>query len=333
MKQNDVILAANGFVSKFEYDPKVHKKPNKEQIELCAGWIRKFGKKQKNANFDYSSYGLKHKVEKWCGIYVTNGAFIKAAIDLGYKYFFDNGVVTNPVFNINLKLPEDNWKRVRPIGFSKWLFGEINRNDKVGRLAQDAFSDNEWPRRAGQYVAFRLYLDRKAGASKEFIEALDEAWYQCFQEEPPYPNEEIENKCYEFYSETKIILDSNTPFKCAPKNMKYLYVLLEPESDESLERVRYVGVTSNPIKRLKRHIVCPGNIEKVIWTGDLLRRGLTLCMGIVGLFDEKEINYIEQIYILSFYEIEKRHRRPYSPVLFNVLSLQKYRDVITNLNY
>lgn len=31
-----------------------------------------------------TSYGWKHKVEKWCGRYISNGAFITAAIFLGF---------------------------------------------------------------------------------------------------------------------------------------------------------------------------------------------------------------------------------------------------------
>lgn len=31
------------------------------------------------------SYGLKHRVEKWAGGYVSNGAFIQAALNLGYS--------------------------------------------------------------------------------------------------------------------------------------------------------------------------------------------------------------------------------------------------------
>ncbi|BDU27702.1 hypothetical protein [Flavobacterium sp. GSB-24] len=37
-------------------------------------------------NLNHSSYGLKHKCEKYIGKYVSNGQFIAAMILLGHKY-------------------------------------------------------------------------------------------------------------------------------------------------------------------------------------------------------------------------------------------------------
>lgn len=62
--------------------------PSVEQVKICKRWINEFVNKRKTINEDRSSYGLKHKVEMWAEdtSYVSNGAFIKAAVDLGYKY-------------------------------------------------------------------------------------------------------------------------------------------------------------------------------------------------------------------------------------------------------
>lgn len=60
--------------------------PPSEEVVLCAAWIAEFAKKKKGINYKYSSYGLKHIVEKWARRYVSNGAFIQAAIDAGYEY-------------------------------------------------------------------------------------------------------------------------------------------------------------------------------------------------------------------------------------------------------
>ena len=56
-----------------------------EEFKLCCEWIEKFRffptEKQfiKNVQVQtYSSYYLKHLVEKWSGKYISNGAFIAA---------------------------------------------------------------------------------------------------------------------------------------------------------------------------------------------------------------------------------------------------------------
>ena len=55
-------------------------------IGRCADWIRANTKARKTINRNRSSYGLKHSVERATGTYVTNGAFIAAAIGLGFSF-------------------------------------------------------------------------------------------------------------------------------------------------------------------------------------------------------------------------------------------------------
>lgn len=60
-----------------------------DEFELCCAWLAKF-KKVKTPQ--YSSYYLKHVVEKLGGKYVSNGALIAAALHLGIptKFFSDS---------------------------------------------------------------------------------------------------------------------------------------------------------------------------------------------------------------------------------------------------
>jgi len=86
------------------------------QVTLCRKWIQTFGAKRKTANPDHSSYGLKHFVEKWLKSdpsiphdYVSNGAFITAAIEEGYTTYVGVGyTLKNPDFNISLRA-WDTW--------------------------------------------------------------------------------------------------------------------------------------------------------------------------------------------------------------------------------
>lgn len=55
------------------------------QVATCRRWIRWFARPRKSFDLRTSSYGLKHQVESWAGRYVTNGAFIAAALAEGYR--------------------------------------------------------------------------------------------------------------------------------------------------------------------------------------------------------------------------------------------------------
>src|SRR5690349_15433306 len=66
--------------------------PLSEHVAICRAWIEKNCALRKSLNLRHSSYGLKHAVEHDSReanggssySYVTNGAFIQAAIELGY---------------------------------------------------------------------------------------------------------------------------------------------------------------------------------------------------------------------------------------------------------
>lgn len=59
-------------------------KNNFEQFQVCCEWLS-LCRRRKTIN-SQTSYGLKHKLEKHFGKYVTNGAFIAAVIHLDIPY-------------------------------------------------------------------------------------------------------------------------------------------------------------------------------------------------------------------------------------------------------
>ena len=79
-----VLPPSFGMSSDYHYG-KCHP-PRQEQIELCKSWILNNCKPRKTINDTAFSYGLKHRVERDVKTYISNGAFIRAAIELGYKY-------------------------------------------------------------------------------------------------------------------------------------------------------------------------------------------------------------------------------------------------------
>jgi len=75
---NDLIIGNEGLGKKSSISD--------EQVLLCKAWINEWITPRKTLNREKNSYRLKHVVEKKCNKYISNGAFIKAAIELGYKF-------------------------------------------------------------------------------------------------------------------------------------------------------------------------------------------------------------------------------------------------------
>jgi hypothetical protein len=84
-----------------------------KQVEICKQFLLEFCEKTDRINKDGASYGFKHAVELWTSVkkyhswrnydYVTNGAFIRAALDLGYRYEYAFGIGPHVYLNISIK--------------------------------------------------------------------------------------------------------------------------------------------------------------------------------------------------------------------------------------
>jgi len=62
--------------------------PDRREVRICKRWLAKYTTPRKTMNRFSNSYGLKHVVERTSGAdvhYVTNGALILAAVELGYR--------------------------------------------------------------------------------------------------------------------------------------------------------------------------------------------------------------------------------------------------------
>jgi|SRR5579863_2182284 len=54
--------------------------PDPEEVSVCKAFL---GRCERTKIPRVGSYGLKHIIERWAGKYVSNGACIQAALDLG----------------------------------------------------------------------------------------------------------------------------------------------------------------------------------------------------------------------------------------------------------
>ncbi|MDQ2974326.1 MAG: hypothetical protein M3R69_02800 [Acidobacteriota bacterium] len=234
-------------------------------------------------------------VEDAIGRYVTNGAFIQAAVDVGFEY--SSIIGPNAYFHIELRLPEDEWRRVRPTGFTKWLFQQ-----ECLELAQTAIRDPMWPRTARRFIDFWRYLNKHHGRSARDEDLLEEAWKSWSGQMAPRPDlidtDVVYNRECDFIS-------LGDPYPDAFPGFTYLYALVETEKLNNLVRVRYVGQAISPRKRLREHILRPGSFDRVKWIGQLLESSQYPQMAIffsnAGL---QMANSLEKAAIYAFSECE-----------------------------
>lgn len=75
---------------------------NPDEVQICIEWLLAHDalNRRKTINTKHNSYGWKHVVERATGKYVSNGAFICAALHLGYKIKRVDFRSPNAFFNI-----------------------------------------------------------------------------------------------------------------------------------------------------------------------------------------------------------------------------------------
>lgn len=75
---------------------------NPEEVKLCIDWIRPRSIRiaRKTINTKCSSYSWKHIVERSVGEYISNGAFICAALHLGFRMKKLDQISLNAFFNM-----------------------------------------------------------------------------------------------------------------------------------------------------------------------------------------------------------------------------------------
>ncbi len=253
------VILAGGFGFR-KYGVREEEAPSRTQVDDCKQWLLKYAKRKSLPEGKrLNSFYLKELVENATERYVTNGAFIQAAIELGFKYSSIFG--PNAFFHIELRLPENEWKRVKPQGFSKWLF----KQDQL-IFAHDAKADPTWPRRAKRFIDFWRYLG--CGGHRGVDDDLSKAWESWSGQMAPRPDLIDTNVVYDRECD---FISYGESYPNAPANSTYLYALIEMDKDDRV-RVKYVGQTRSPSERLREHILRPGSIDRVRWIGGLIQK-------------------------------------------------------------
>ena len=311
--RKDFMITGDGLIPNSELSSNRDRPLVHNEIETCEEWLTEYSKTYSKIRNE-TSYSLKEKVEGWADTYVSNGAFIQAAHNLGYTIkVIDDG--PNAYFGIKLLIPEEKWKYVRPIGFSKWLFKKKDEASVISHLAGDAIFDYTWPRKAEKFIDFLDYL-KSLNVSEGPINTLCTAWESYSGEKAPYPNDEVIESCEVFYDTSNgQIIDYGDEYPKAPDGTTYIYVLFEEVNDS--RKVKYVGKTDDPSTRLKAHTTCPGTIDKVKWVGGLLNNGRYPKMGIIKSVPICEARILERTYMYAFEDFEKKIDQKRGEVLLN----------------
>jgi hypothetical protein len=79
--------------------------PDPEQVGICRLWISENCRIRDTFNHTRNSYAFKHAVKYYTRSYVSNGAFIAAALELGYDIKMI-GRGPNALFNMGKKRKE-----------------------------------------------------------------------------------------------------------------------------------------------------------------------------------------------------------------------------------
>ncbi len=102
------------------YDQEKGTKPTKENVEACRKCIREWIDERRTINKNHNSYGLKHFVEEMHEGHISNGAFIQAALDEGYKIKPCGPNSPNAYFNMSFVRIEKEVKRRKEERYKKY---------------------------------------------------------------------------------------------------------------------------------------------------------------------------------------------------------------------
>lgn len=213
------IIPISDFNSEEDYPPQI------DEILVCKKWLEEYTESYSKICKSYGSYSLKHKVEDWAESYVSNGALIYAVFSRGYQIkVIEKG--PNALFGIKLLTPEEEWKHIRPAGFSNWLFSRKNEDSIIGDIARDAVNDDMWPRKASNFIDFWKYLI-SVNVSDRYLEILCEAWFSYSGEKAPMPDDTVYANCEVFYDGECDIIQYGENYPDAPDGFTYIYVLFD----------------------------------------------------------------------------------------------------------
>lgn len=144
--------------------------PDPRQVEICKAWIKVWADPRRTINRRAHSYSLKHDVESQAGDYIPNGAFIKAALELGFQM---EERPPNAVFNMSLARLRRHQRRMHRVPYSRCSEGCTPEMSGELRRALDALREADRDRTQLQGGAeYRGVLQAQPGDVLYTLEVL-----------------------------------------------------------------------------------------------------------------------------------------------------------------
>jgi hypothetical protein len=107
LKSYPASLLELGRFGLFNSDNPLHSDGDLNEIKLCKEWMSVYAIKRATVNKNFSSYGLKHVIERAADTYIGNGACIQAALEMGYKIFPVSVFHSNPNCYFDMKISKN----------------------------------------------------------------------------------------------------------------------------------------------------------------------------------------------------------------------------------
>jgi hypothetical protein len=143
--------------------------PDRVQVYICKQWLRVFTSQLRSIRADAgSSYALKHEVERDMGpgVYVSNGAFIQAAEEEGYRWKRASDDSPNAIFNMK-------------VNRGKYSFTVEFNNELLNKLGYEPpyIVTDDFEREAKYMMALKFYelgrLDEERAAKMAGMERTE----------------------------------------------------------------------------------------------------------------------------------------------------------------
>lgn len=191
-----------------------------------------------------------------------------------------------------------DWEKVRPVGFTRWLFKlEMNY-----ALAADGRYDPSWPRQAKDFGDFFAYLQRYGD---HVTQELLHLWSK-YTGKPAYhiydfPIEEVASTYDEAPEGREFdVVEYGDEYPAAPDGYTYLYAMCDTLGYLEDSQIRYIGQTQNPSARLTQHVLQPGRLEKLDWIAELRALDKFPYLVIFDTVPVEEANNKEQFAVFYF---------------------------------
>ena len=139
-----------------------------DDLSCISDWIKDNVRPAESNKSGFSSYGLKHELERDTGIYLTNNQMKHAMLSSGYEPVDPKALN----WEFNIALTRDIIENPSP--FFNWLKGYAGEDSMAGDFAQDVIADRDFPAMADHDIV-RRYLERH-NACDGCMEGFEIAW-------------------------------------------------------------------------------------------------------------------------------------------------------------